>query len=85
VGEGEEGESDPEIEKKMCVEGGAVAAGIDGQRPHGEREPVMRVKFRRDAVKEHRSKDTALLAYDGLLKSFRRTRGVSRCRTRRII
>ena len=32
VGEGEEGEGDPEVEEEMVVEGGAVGAGVGGER-----------------------------------------------------
>ena len=33
VGEGEEGEGDPEVEEKMMVERGSVCAGVCGQGP----------------------------------------------------
>ncbi len=33
VGQGEEGEGDPEVEEEVMVERGAVGAGVGGQGP----------------------------------------------------
>jgi hypothetical protein len=38
MGEGKEGECDPEVEEEMAVERGAVGAGVEGKEPWGEQE-----------------------------------------------
>ena len=53
VGEGQEGETDPEIQQEMMIEGWAVGAGVGREPPGCEQKRSMRVVEARRAGQGH--------------------------------